>query len=129
MQLETTRIESHRHKLKIERKMQEIGQEIELWLSRSGVPKNPKEKIKLQIMEKVPQVLEENRNAGMEYIISILPSELQTRIKSFSPWNRLKQVYLPLETQLFIISYLRMRYSFFLCSSLCYIGAGASKHG
>lgn len=92
MQLETTRIESHRHKLKIERKRQEIGQEIELWLSRSGVPKNPKEMIKLQIMEKVPQVLEENMNCGIEYIISILPSELQTRIKSFSPWNRLKQV-------------------------------------
>lgn len=98
MQLETTRIESHRHKLKIERKMQEIGPEIELWLSRSGVPKNPKEKIKLQIMKKIPQVLEENRNAGLEYIISILPSELQTRIKSFSPWNRLKQVHLPLQT-------------------------------
>ncbi|KAK9913349.1 hypothetical protein M0R45_037167 [Rubus argutus] len=91
MQLETTRIESHRHKLKIERKMQKIDPEIELWLSRSGVPKNRKEKLKLQIMEKVPQVLEENMNAGLEYITSILPLELRTLIKKFSPWNRLKQ--------------------------------------
>ncbi|PRQ59496.1 putative protein kinase RLK-Pelle-WAK family [Rosa chinensis] len=91
MQLETTRIESHRHKMKIKRKIQEIGPEIELWLSKSGLPKNPKDKIKPQIMEKVQQVLAENKNAGLDHIISILPSELRRYIESFSPWNRLKQ--------------------------------------
>ncbi|XP_020413013.1 protein CNGC15b [Prunus persica] len=77
MQLDTQRIEAHRHKMKMEQKMEEKGRETELWLSKNGIPK----KFKSQIMGKVRQELEENRDADLDYIFTILPLDLQTRIK------------------------------------------------
>ncbi|XP_021831118.1 cyclic nucleotide-gated ion channel 1-like, partial [Prunus avium] len=59
MQLDTQRIEAHRHKMKVERKMKERDKETELWLSANGIPKRLHKDMKLKIMEKVQQELEE----------------------------------------------------------------------
>ncbi|KAI5346260.1 hypothetical protein L3X38_014139 [Prunus dulcis] len=88
MQFDTQRIEAHRHNMKMEQKMEEKGREIELWLSKNGIPKS----FKSQIMGKARQEREENRDADLDYIHTILPLDLQTRIKNCMPMARLKQV-------------------------------------
>ncbi|CAL9007920.1 unnamed protein product [Prunus brigantina] len=95
MQLDTQRIEAHRHKMKVERKMKERDketEETELWLSENGIPKRLHKDAKLKIMEKVQQELEENRNADWDYILSILPKNLPSQITKYMPMTRLKQV-------------------------------------
>lgn len=95
MQLNIARLEDHRHKRRIRVKMEEKGEDIELWLSKSGIPKRSNKDIKSQIMEKVQHELEENRDVDVENILSILPSELQNYIKSrpfFFGYENLKKV-------------------------------------
>ncbi|BBG97903.1 cyclic nucleotide gated channel 1 [Prunus dulcis] len=89
LQFDTQRIEAHRHNMKMEQKMEEKGREIELWLSKNGIPKS----FKSQIMGKARQEREENRDADLDYIHTILPLDLQTRIKNCMPMARLKQCY------------------------------------
>ncbi|ONI24099.1 hypothetical protein PRUPE_2G223700 [Prunus persica] len=92
MQLNTARREDHRHKMKVERKMEKKDPETELWLSKNGVPKRLINDIKSQMMVKVRQEVEVDRDADLDYIFSILPSTLQMRIKQYMPMTRLKQV-------------------------------------
>ncbi|ONI24098.1 hypothetical protein PRUPE_2G223600 [Prunus persica] len=92
LSLDTTRIEAHRHKMKIKRKMEEKGQELELWLPKNGIPEKSHKNIKLQIMEKVEQEFEENRDVDLDNFISTLPSDLENQIKSYMPFTRLKMV-------------------------------------
>ncbi|CAL9007911.1 unnamed protein product [Prunus brigantina] len=92
MQLNTARREDHRHKMKVERKMEKKDPETELWLSENGVPKRLINDIKSQMMVKVRQEVEVDRDADLDYIFSILPSNLQIRIKKYMPMTRLKQV-------------------------------------
>ncbi|CAL9007917.1 unnamed protein product [Prunus brigantina] len=92
LSLDTTRIEAHRHKVKIKRKMEEKGQELELWLPKNGIPEKSHKNIKLQIMEKVEQEFEENRDVDLDNFLSTLPSDLENQIKSYMPITRLKKV-------------------------------------
>lgn len=71
--------------MKMERKMEEKGRE-ELWLSKHCIPKRFNKDIKLPIMDKVRQQLDENSDADLDYILSILPCDLQSYIKSCSLW-------------------------------------------
>ncbi|CAL8124939.1 unnamed protein product [Prunus armeniaca] len=91
MQLDTQRIEAHRHNMKMEQKMEGKGREIELWLSENGIPKEM-HNMKSKIMNKVRQELEENRDADLDHIITTLPSEIQKHIESCTPMARLKRV-------------------------------------
>ncbi|KAL6131342.1 hypothetical protein ACLB2K_069718 [Fragaria x ananassa] len=91
LQLDTARIEVHRHKMKVEGKLEKIDTEIELWLSKNGIPKRTMKDIKSKIMLKVRQELEENRDVDVDQdLISILPLKLQNHI--IMPFTRLKQV-------------------------------------
>ncbi|XP_004307429.1 PREDICTED: cyclic nucleotide-gated ion channel 1-like [Fragaria vesca subsp. vesca] len=93
MQLETATKESHRHERNKKRKRDLIGQEIELWLSKSLVPMRSRDNIKSQILERVQEELDDNRNiSGLDYILSTLPLPLRMYIKDCSPLNRLKKV-------------------------------------
>lgn len=92
MQLDMGRIEEHRHKIKMERKIEEKTRELEWWLTKNGIPEKSKNEIKLQIIKKVQQELEENRDADINRILSILPWELHGYIKSCMPLTKLKQV-------------------------------------
>lgn len=79
--------------MKVEGKLEKIDTEIELWLSKNGIPKRKMKDIKSKIMLKVRQELEENRDVDVDQdLISILPLKLQNRIKSCMPFTRLKQV-------------------------------------
>ncbi|KAL6290826.1 hypothetical protein ACE6H2_008336 [Prunus campanulata] len=92
LSLDTTRIEAHRHKMKIKRKMEEKGQELELWLPKNGIPEKSHKNIKLQMMEKVEQEFEENRDVDLDNFLSTLPSDLENQIKSYMPFTSLKKV-------------------------------------
>lgn len=70
--------------------MKEKGQKIELWLF--CIPERLKEDMKLLIMEKVRQELEEDRDADLNYILSTLPMDIQSSIRSGIPITRLTQV-------------------------------------
>ncbi|XP_021803176.1 uncharacterized protein LOC110747287 [Prunus avium] len=94
LSLDTTRIEAHRHKMKIKRKMEEKGQELELWLPKNGIPEKSHKNIKLQMMEKVEQEFEENRDVDLDNFLSTLPSDLENQIKSYMPFTSLKKVLL-----------------------------------
>ncbi|KAL6294167.1 hypothetical protein ACE6H2_002309 [Prunus campanulata] len=92
LSLDTTRIQVHRHKMKIKRKMEAKGQELELWLPKNGIPRRSQKDIKLQIMEKVEQEFEENRNVDLDNFLPTLPMDLENQIKSCMPLTRLKKV-------------------------------------
>ncbi|VVA40967.1 PREDICTED: cyclic, partial [Prunus dulcis] len=83
MQLDTARIQAYRHNMKVKQEMEKKDNDIELWLSKNGIPKNLINDIKSKIMNKVPQELEENRDADMDKIFSILPSNLQNQIMDY----------------------------------------------
>lgn len=96
MQFDTARIEAYRHKVKVEGKLEKIDQEIELWLSKNGIPKKSidREDIKSKITKRVRQELEVNRDVDVhQNLLSILPLQLHDYIKSRMPLTRLKQVY------------------------------------
>ncbi|XP_004308803.1 PREDICTED: uncharacterized protein LOC101301917 [Fragaria vesca subsp. vesca] len=86
IQLETSRRETHRWKMRIHKKMEEKGEAIERWLSNNGIPLSRKP----YIMEWVQLELEEKRDVDPENIFSILPSALQMEMRSCMPLNRLK---------------------------------------
>ncbi|KAK9913306.1 hypothetical protein M0R45_037127 [Rubus argutus] len=88
MQLDTARLETHRWKTRIAKKMEKKGQEVQRWLFKNGIPSS----IKSEIMVKVEVELKENKDVNVENILSILPSYLQSYIKSRMPLSRLKQV-------------------------------------
>ncbi|XP_034203524.1 cyclic nucleotide-gated ion channel 1-like [Prunus dulcis] len=83
MQLDTARIQAYRHNMKVKQEMEKKDNEIELWLSKNGIPKNLINDIKSKIMNKVRQELEENRDADMDKIFSNLPSNLQNQIMDY----------------------------------------------
>ncbi|KAI5346232.1 hypothetical protein L3X38_014111 [Prunus dulcis] len=83
MQLNTARRKYHRHEVKVNRKMEKKDNQTELWLSENGIPKNLINDIKQLIMDKVRQELEEDGDADLDYIFSILPPNLQIRIKKY----------------------------------------------
>lgn len=92
MQFEISRIETNRHKMKVEEQMEEKGREVEWWLAKNGIPERTNKDIKRQIMKKVQQELEENRDADLDGILPTLNSDNQYYIKSRMPLTRLKQV-------------------------------------
>lgn len=94
MQSSSARREAHDHKMRIESKLEEKGPEIETWLSVSSpfIPVNSKDNIKSQIMRKVKQELEGNREVDVEDILSILPLELRSYIQSYTTVGKLKTV-------------------------------------
>lgn len=93
MQLETATKESLRHERNKKRRRDLIGQEIELWLSKSLVPTRSRDNIKSQILERVQEELDDNSNiSGLDYILSTLPLPLRMSIKDCSPLNSLKKV-------------------------------------
>ncbi|KAL6290827.1 hypothetical protein ACE6H2_008337 [Prunus campanulata] len=90
MQLDTARIEAYRHNMKVKQKMEKKDNETELWLSENGIPKRLQKGLKLKIMEKVQQELEENRDADLDYILSILPLDLQSQITDHKHRHEMK---------------------------------------
>ncbi|KAM5556098.1 cyclic nucleotide-gated ion channel 1-like [Rosa sericea] len=96
MQLNSARSEAHSHKMRIERKLEEKDPEIESWLSVNSpfIPVSSKNNVKSQIMRKVKQEIEGNRDVDVdvEDILSILPSGLQSYIQSFTTLSKLKTV-------------------------------------
>lgn len=78
--------------MKVEEQMEEKGREVEWWLAKNGIPERTNKDIKRQIMKKVKQELEENRDADLDSILPILHSDIQDYIKSCMPLTRLKQV-------------------------------------
>ncbi|XP_040368303.1 cyclic nucleotide-gated ion channel 1 [Rosa chinensis] len=94
MQSNSARREAHDHKIRIERKLEEKGPEIESWLSVSSpfIPVSSKDNVKSQIMRKVKQELEGNRDIDGEDILSILPLELRSYIQSYTTVGKLKTV-------------------------------------
>lgn len=78
--------------MKVEEQMEEKGREVEWWLAKNGIPERTNKDIKRQIMKKVQQELEENRDADLDGILPILHSDIQDYIKSCMPLTRLKQV-------------------------------------
>ncbi|CAL9007909.1 unnamed protein product [Prunus brigantina] len=73
-------------------KMKEKDKETELWLSKNGIPKRLHKEMKLKIMKKVKEELEEDRDADMDKIFSILSENLQRQITEYMPMTRLKDV-------------------------------------
>lgn len=94
MQLNSARREAHKHKMKIELKVEEKGPEIDSWLSVNYpfIPVSSKENVKSQIMRKVKQELEGNRDVDVEDILSVLPSELRSYIQSYTTLGKLRKV-------------------------------------
>ncbi|KAK9913313.1 hypothetical protein M0R45_037132 [Rubus argutus] len=91
MQLDTVNsIEKHLWKMRIEKKMEEKGREVEQWLSKNGIPSCKK----LEIMEQVEVELnkDKDKDVDVENILSILPWDSRRYMKSCMPLNRLKQV-------------------------------------
>lgn len=88
MQTDVAILESNRHKTKVKRAVEKKGREVDLWLLKNGIPSRRKN----EIMERVQQELAERRTVDVENILSILPEELQSYIKSLLPPIRLKKV-------------------------------------
>lgn len=78
MQLDTARLETHRWKVRIEKKREKKDREVEAWLSKNGIPLEKKAKI----METVLLLLKENKEVDVENILSILPLQLKHEIQS-----------------------------------------------
>ncbi|KAK9950302.1 hypothetical protein M0R45_005799 [Rubus argutus] len=92
MQLDTTRLETQRWKVKILKKIETKDREVEQLLSKTGIPSSKKSEIKSEIMAKVQVELKQNREVDVENIFSSLPEELQSYMTNCKPLNRLKQV-------------------------------------
>lgn len=92
--LDSARREAHKHKMKIVRKVEEKGPEIDSWLTKKFpfIPESSKENVKSQIMRKVKQELGGNRDVDVEDILSILPSELRSYIQSYTTLGKLRKV-------------------------------------
>ncbi|BFG23528.1 hypothetical protein CerSpe_098020 [Prunus speciosa] len=82
LQFATTRSEKLRRKLKTK------DLEIDLWLSRKGLPKNLKE----VIMQVVQQKLEQNKDVQVENILSVLPLVHSNFIRRYLRLATLKNV-------------------------------------
>ncbi|XP_028956523.1 uncharacterized protein [Malus domestica] len=92
MQFETTRREDRKRKMLIEQKVEEKGLDIELWLFKRGVPTRLNKDMKLQIIEKVQQALEDGMEINLDKIFPLLHSDVQSRIEDYMPLTKLKQV-------------------------------------
>nr|XP_011469707.1 PREDICTED: cyclic nucleotide-gated ion channel 1-like [Fragaria vesca subsp. vesca] len=92
MQLDVARIEEHRHRMKVERKLEEKSRELDLWLTKNGIPERSSKDIKSRMMKKVQLELEENRDIDFETVFSMIPLEVQDYVKDRMPLTRLKQV-------------------------------------
>ncbi|XP_062000313.1 uncharacterized protein LOC133717616 isoform X2 [Rosa rugosa] len=65
-------------------KMREKEEEINMWLSKNGLPEN----LKPDIMKTVQVNFEENKDVDVENILSILPVSLQERIRGVKKFDR-----------------------------------------
>ncbi|XP_048446501.1 uncharacterized protein LOC103936744 isoform X3 [Pyrus x bretschneideri] len=92
MQFETTRREDHKRMMLHKQKMEEKGRDIELWLFKRGVPTRLNKDMKLRIIEKVQQALEDGMDINLDNILPLLPSDVQSRIEDYMPLTKLKQV-------------------------------------
>ncbi|XP_050119066.1 uncharacterized protein LOC126596155 isoform X6 [Malus sylvestris] len=92
MQFETTRREDRKRKMLNEQKVEEKGFDIELWLFKRGVPTRLNKDMKLQIIEKVKQALEDGMEINLDNIFPLLHSDVQSRIEDYMPLTKLKQV-------------------------------------
>lgn len=75
--------------LKLIRKKQMMDPDIDLWLSRNDLSNT---NLRMVIMKNVHQKLEENKEADMENILSLLPIIHQRCIMCLLSWNLLKRV-------------------------------------
>ncbi|PRQ60443.1 putative potassium channel, voltage-dependent, EAG/ELK/ERG [Rosa chinensis] len=82
LQFATTRSE------KIRRKMKTKNLEVDLWLSRKGLPSN----LKIVIMQFIQQKLEQNNDVQVENILSVLPSAHSKYILRYLRLATLKKV-------------------------------------
>lgn len=73
---------------KLSRKMKMKNLEVDLWLSRKGLPGNFKE----VIMNIIQQKLEQNKDVEVENILSVLPSAHSKYIKRYLRLAALKKV-------------------------------------
>ncbi|KAL6126547.1 hypothetical protein ACLB2K_074594 [Fragaria x ananassa] len=85
------RIKEYMRLLKIDRKMEEKGEEIDLWMLKNGIPKSHKSDIE----EAVRVELNKDEDIDVKNFISIYPTTVE--IQEYLPFNRLKKVKL-LET-------------------------------
>lgn len=92
MQLDVARIEEQRHRMKVERKLEEKSRELDLWLTKNGIPERSSKDIKSRMMKRVQLELEENRDIDFETVLSMIPLEVQDYVKDRMPLTRLKQV-------------------------------------
>jgi cyclic nucleotide gated channel len=72
--------------------------ELELWLSRNGLPRNLKE----VIMHIIQQKLEQNQDVHVENILSVLPSAHSKYIKRYLRLATLKKVNISLLVKLLV---------------------------
>ncbi|KAL6132199.1 hypothetical protein ACLB2K_070570 [Fragaria x ananassa] len=82
LQFATTRSE------KLRRKMKTKNLEVDLWLSRKGLPSN----LKVVIMQIIQQKLEQNKDVQVEDILSVLPSAHSKYIRRYLSLATLKKV-------------------------------------
>ncbi|KAK9914516.1 hypothetical protein M0R45_038290 [Rubus argutus] len=82
LQFATTRSE------KLRRKMKTKNLEVELWLSKKGLPGN----LKAVIMHIIQKKLEQNKDVEVENILSVLPSAHSKYIKRYLRLGTLKKV-------------------------------------
>ncbi|CAL2242602.1 unnamed protein product [Prunus armeniaca] len=90
---EDARKERVNQEMEKERMLKKKDREIAVWLSENvSIPKNEKDKVKLQIMRSVKHELEELRGVDVEEMLSILPLELHSHLNSNMMWKKLKTV-------------------------------------
>ncbi|XP_008357577.1 cyclic nucleotide-gated ion channel 1-like isoform X3 [Malus domestica] len=93
MQFENAKREEHNRKLRLTRRTEQFGPEIELWLFKNGIPTKSHKEMKSQVSEKVQQAIEGNRDVNLDNVLPTLPADFQSRIKKCSPLTKLKQVF------------------------------------
>ncbi|XP_008357571.1 cyclic nucleotide-gated ion channel 1-like isoform X2 [Malus domestica] len=102
MQFENAKREEHNRKLRLTRRTEQFGPEIELWLFKNGIPTKSHKEMKSQVSEKVQQAIEGNRDVNLDNVLPTLPADFQSRIKKCSPLTKLKQGK-PLKEMVFIM--------------------------
>lgn len=92
MQLDLGRREKRRKQLKKKKKMEEKTREVELWLAKKGIPERENMGIKLHVIKKVQQELEDDEAGNLDVLFYTLSLDQQTFIQSCMPLNTMKKV-------------------------------------
>ena len=92
MQFENAKREEHNRKLRVTRKTERFGPEVELWLFKNGIPTKSHKEMKLQVMKKVQEAIEGNMDVNLDDVLHSLPSDFRSHIKKCTPLTKLKQV-------------------------------------